>query len=123
MIQHITLAELRGMTKQEGLILQGCGGDPQEWLDGMNSLLAEEGILLNGSQFRSASVFAHDGCTNILFPMEDVDLDVGKLATWRLQSHSSFGGTWLSDNPSEKFIPAARGKMAYRSHLRKKLLG
>ena len=97
MIQRITPDDLRGMTKQEGLILQGCGGEPQEWLDGINELLTEEGILLNGSQFRTASVFEHDGCTNILFPMDGVDLDIGKLAMWRLQSHGTFGGTWLSD--------------------------
>ena len=96
-IQHISLGELCGMTDREGLILQGCGGDPQEWLDGINGLFTEEGILRGGDQFRTASVFEHDGCTNILFPMDDVDLDVGKLAMWRLQSHSTFGGTWLSD--------------------------
>jgi len=97
MIRHITLGELYGMTEQEGLILQGCGGDPQEWLDGINGLLAEEGILRNGGQFREASVFEHDGRTNILFPMDNVDLDIGKLAMWRLQTRETFGGYWLSD--------------------------
>jgi hypothetical protein len=29
--------------------------------------------------------------------MEDVKLDIGKLAIWRLASHDTFGGTWLSD--------------------------
>jgi len=101
------------MTNREGLILQGCGGNakaswekcapgtflthPQEWLDGINEMFAEEGILRGGDQFRTASVFEHDGCTNILFPMDDVDLDVGKLAMWRLHSRGTFGGTWLSD--------------------------
>ena len=28
---QITTDELRRMTNQEGLILQGCGGDAQEW--------------------------------------------------------------------------------------------
>ena len=96
-IQHISLGELSGMTDREGLILQGCGGDPQEWLDGINGMLTEEGILLSGFQFRTVSVFEHDGCTNILFPMDDVELNIGKLAMWRLQSHGTFGGTWLSD--------------------------
>jgi len=97
MINHIALDELRGMTGQEGLILQGCGGDPQEWLDGINEILAEEGILLNGDQFRKASVFEHGDLINILFHMEDVELNIGKLAMWRLQSHGTFGSTWLSD--------------------------
>ena len=42
-------------------------------------------------------VFENEGHTNIMFPFEDVELDVGKLAMWRLQTHEQFGGTWLSD--------------------------
>ena len=34
-----TLREMRG-TRKEGLVLQGCGGDLQEWQDGINSMLA-----------------------------------------------------------------------------------
>ena len=35
---------------------------------------------------------------NILFPFEDgLEIDMGKLAMWRLRSHEQFGGTWLSD--------------------------
>ena len=45
-MKHITTDELRNMTATEGLVLQGCGGDPQEWLDGVNELLTLEGILL-----------------------------------------------------------------------------
>ena len=97
MIKNITLAELRGMTDREGLILQGCGGEAQEWLDGVNEWLTEEGILRNGDQFREASVFEHEGLTNLLFHMDDVDLDIGKLAMWRLQTKPEFGSMWLSD--------------------------
>ncbi len=42
-------------------------------------------------------MFEHDGCTCILFPFEGVDIDVPKLAMWRLATHEVFGGTWLSD--------------------------
>ena len=42
-------------------------------------------------------MFQHQGLTNLLFPFDGVKLDVGKLATWRLQTHAQFGGTWLSD--------------------------
>ena len=96
-IERITEDQLRRMSEKEGLILQGCGGDPQEWLDGINDMLIEAGILQNGSKFESCSVFSGEGCTCILFPFEGVDLDVGKLAMWRLQTHEQFGGTWLSD--------------------------
>lgn len=96
-IERITDDQLRRMGEKEGLILQGCGGAPQEWLDGINDMLTEAGILQNGSKFENISVFHHKGCTCILFPFEGVDLDVGKLAMWRLQTYEMFGGTWLSD--------------------------
>ena len=86
------------MNGKEGLILQGCGGDPQEWLDGINSLLTDDGILKNGSRFENISVFQNGSLTNILFPFEDgLEIDMGKLAMWRLRSHEQLGGTWLSD--------------------------
>ena len=99
MVKQITADDLRKMEYQEGLVLQGCGGDPREWVDGINGLLTEAGILLDGSVFpvEKVSVFQHDGLTNMLFPFEDVKLAMGRLAMWRLQTHETFGGTWLSD--------------------------
>lgn len=97
MIQEKATEDLRHMTDEEGLILQGCGGDLQEWVDGINDLLTQEGILLNGAKFEHAATFQHDGLTNLLFSFEGVQLNVGKLALWRIQTHSQFGGTWLSD--------------------------
>ena len=44
------------------------------------------------------------GVTCLLYPFEDVDLDIGKLAMWRLHMHGNFGGTWLSD-----FVPNCLG--------------
>lgn len=99
MVKHITTDNLRRMGDQEGLILQGCGGDPQEWVDGVNELLTEAGILRNGSTFKAedVSVFQNGELTNLLFPFEGVELEVGRLAMWRIQTHGQFGGTWLSD--------------------------
>ena len=98
-VHQISTDDLRKMGDQEGLILQGCGGELQEWVDGINSLLTEAGILLDGSAFRAEnmSMFQHEGLTNLLFPFKDAKLDMGKLAMWRLQTHEQFGGTWLSD--------------------------
>ena len=97
-IRLISTEQLRRMGDQEGLVLQGCGGDPQEWLDGINEILAQEGILKKGAGFEEAYTFRHDGLTCMLFPFkEDMELDVGRLAAWRLASYSTFGGTWLSD--------------------------
>ena len=96
-IKTIKADALKDMKGKEGLILQGCGGKLEEWLDGINEMLTEDGILLDGSRFENALTFEHDSCTNLLFPFEGVKLDVGKLAIWRLKTHAQFGGTWLSD--------------------------
>ena len=97
-IQKISTEQLRRMGDREGLVLQGCGGDPQEWLDGINQILTDEGILKKGTRFEEAYTFQHDGVTCLLFPFkEGMAIEMGRLAMWRLQTHSTFGGTWLSD--------------------------
>ena len=100
MIHHIEASQLKGITSGDGLILRGCGGDPAEWLKGINEMLTNEGILKNGGEFKDIYVFEHGGTTNILYPFDKLDsevLDMGKLAIWRLQTHSNFAGTWHSD--------------------------
>ena len=94
-IETITTEDLRKMKGKEGL--QGCGGEPQEWLEGVNRMLNEAGIFKGGSKFENCYVFKQDNHTCILFPFENTDLDVGRLAMWRLQNYEIFGGTWLSD--------------------------
>ena len=97
-INTVSAETLREMKGKEGIIFQGCGGDPQEWLDGINDLLTQAGILQNGSSFQNIESFQNGGLTNLLFPFEDgMSLDLGKLAVWRIQTHEQFGGTWLSD--------------------------
>lgn len=96
-MKRITLEELSNMRGKKGLIIQGCGGDLTEWVNGINGILAERGILLDGDVFRDISVFENEGITSLLFSMEDVKLDIGRLAMWRLQTHENFYGTWLSD--------------------------
>lgn len=96
-IRKIESDELRRMHGKEGLILQGCGGSLEEWADGMNNLLTQEGILLEGSTFQTCMYFEQKDMTCLLLPFEDVKLDVGKLAVWRLGTYDTFGGTWLSD--------------------------
>ena len=111
-VKSITTEELRRMWHDEGLILQGCGGNLDEWVEGINNLLTENGILQDGTRFRdcSCSTFEHDGLTCLLFPFsDDVKIDVGKLSMWRVQTHGNFGGTWLSDyvlNCLGGFLPA-----------------
>ncbi len=96
-IKNVSLYELRKMNGSEGLILQGCGGDLQEWVDGINEMLTESQILKNKSRFEKAYTFNNENITCLLFPFDDVQLDVGKLAVWRLETRETFGSTWLSD--------------------------
>ena len=96
-IQGVTLDELRKMKDIEGLVLQGCGGQLHDWVNGINDMLTESGILQNGSKFEKAFSFKNGNLTCLLFPFEDVQLDVGRLAIWRLRTREDFGSTWLSD--------------------------
>ena len=111
-VKTISKDELRHLENSEGLILQGCGGNLDEWVDGINDMLTENGILLEGTKFRDCSTFEHAGVTCLLFPFrEDVKLDLGKLAMWRLQTHTNFGGTWLSD-----YVPNHLGGFVSTDH-------
>ena len=110
-VKKIRAEELRRMNGQEGLILQGCGGELRDWVDGINDMLIKSDILFDGTKFKAENclAFENEGLTNLLFPFsEDVKLNMGKLAMWRLQTHSNFGGKWLSDyvvNRLGGFIP------------------
>lgn len=96
-LNRIEVEELRNMRGKEGLIIQGCGGDLTEWADGISGLLTEEGILLDGDEFRDISVFENEGVTCLLFHLDGVRLNMGQLAIWRIKTHENFSGKWLSD--------------------------
>lgn len=96
-INEITAKDLRRMEKKEGLILQGCGGDIAEWVEGINEIFTQAGILKGDAKFESVSAFQYGELPCLLYSFEDVDLDMGKLAVWRVQTHDIFGGTCLSD--------------------------
>ena len=86
-IKHITTDDLRRMENAEELIIQGCGGDLQEWVDGINGMLTEEGILRDGSKFTDCSSFEHDGLTCLLFPFEGGNVDIDRKSTRLNSSH------------------------------------
>ena len=96
-INTITIDDLRHMEGKDGLILQGCGGDLKEWVDGINEMFTEAGILKDGSKFEGVSTFQYGELPCLLYPFANVKLDFGKLAMWRLQTHEVYGGTWLPD--------------------------
>lgn len=86
--------------KFEGLILRGCGGDPMDWIDGINGVLFDEEIVktVDASNFSEYIVFNENGITNIAFIFSDGnEIDISKLAIWRLKTRDAFGGIWVSD--------------------------
>ena len=88
------------MSSTEGLVLQGCGGELKEWIDGINGLFKRSGILLEDSEFKEDDcyTFKNGDLTCLLFPFsDDISIDLGKMAMWRLQTHQDLGGTWFSD--------------------------
>ena len=98
LLNKITQDELRQMRGKEGIILMGCGEPLDEWEEGINEWLTEEGILQEGTRFTDISSFKYRDLTCLLFPMtDDVKLNTGKLAVWRVKTHEVFGSTWLSD--------------------------
>ena len=97
-IKHLTPKEVAAMTTKEGLVLQGCGGDLAEWVNGINEMLTEYGVFKDGNPFTEVSTFKMGEVTNLLFHMdEELKLDIGKLAMWRISTYETFGATWLSD--------------------------
>ena len=97
-IAHVSANDLRKAQKMEGLVLQGCGGDLREWVNGINCMLVERGVFEKGAGFTEAQVFRKNGLTNLLLPVkEDMKLDIGRLSTWRLETYDNYGSMWLSD--------------------------
>lgn len=77
-VKHINIKDLLDYEGKEGLILQGCGGDPQEWIDGINELFTKQELLLDGTKFNAddCAVFDNGGVTCILYPFsEDVNIN------------------------------------------------
>lgn len=125
-VKKINAEDLRRMKDCEGLILQGCGGSLDEWVDGINDMLTESGILLDSTKFKAENccVFENEGLTNLMFPFsENVKLDMGKLAMWRLQTHENFGGKWLSDYVDNRLGGFIREETAEKKKPDCKLIG
>ena len=90
MVNKITTTELRQGKINGGIIFQGCAEPHEDWVNGVNDMLTDEGILLEGTKYKPEDVysFEHEGITNLVFPFEPVKLNIGKLAMWRLATHA-----------------------------------
>lgn len=88
----------------ECLVLQGCGGDLTYWVDGFTDLLKDEGIVSDSFSFNKVYVFKNNNLTNLIFVLDSKDIDMSKLAIFRLKIRYNFGAMWLSDYVDNGYI-------------------
>lgn len=62
-IKELTTVEVSKMRDSEGLVLQGCGGDLQEWVVGINKLLVDKGIVKSGKELSNIASFKYNDLT------------------------------------------------------------
>ena len=62
-VKEIKAEELRQKGGEEGIVFQGCGGDVKDWVDGVNQLLKDEKILLDGTKLTECYRFENGGLT------------------------------------------------------------
>lgn len=70
----------------EGLVCLGCGGNLNEWVDGVNNIMLSQNVTSHPKIFGDAIHFEYEGLTNLLFPFptDSDDFNVSRLAIVRL---------------------------------------
>ena len=95
-IKKIDLETLKDLRDEcEFLIIQGCGGDLNEWVNGIGDLLKENNIVSDDFIFDEVYTFDNNNLTNLAFSIKGMDLS--KLAIFRIKIRNEFGAMWLSD--------------------------
>lgn len=99
MVKTISWANLREKERAglEGLVLRGCGGDLDEWVSGINELLYKESIIPTAHSLQEVYTFKRKKIINLVFCFDNTNVDVSRLAAWRVKTYQNFGGMWLSD--------------------------
>lgn len=105
-IKELSCSEVKELRDRnyEFLILQGCGGELSEWVDGFTKMLKDEGIAKDSFSFDEVYLFQNNNLTNIAFALNNKDLDISKLAMFRLKIRETFGAMWLSDYIDNGYI-------------------
>lgn len=98
-IKNIKLQDLLDLKNNdyEYLVLQGCGGDLNEYVDGLSEMLKDAQITPQNFKFNEVYSFDNKNLTNLVFSLNNKDINMGKLAIFRLQIREVFGAMWLSD--------------------------
>lgn len=86
-------------SKSEGIVLLGAGGSLDQWIDGLTSALCEEGVTVSRNVKHNFSEFikltTSGGRIDLVMVFkEKADIDLGKLAMWRLHYGNC---SWISD--------------------------
>ncbi len=77
-VTTITIEDLQNMGKREGLVLQGCGGNPNDWINGINDIFTQEGILEKGTKFETAFRIPVWAADMPAFPFRGCKIESGK---------------------------------------------
>ncbi len=60
-------------------------------------MLKEEKIVDENFEFDKVYTFTNEKLTNLLFPLNSNEIDIPRLAIFRLKIRNDFGAMWLSD--------------------------
>lgn len=98
---------IKTISKREGLVLCGTGGELQEWVDGVTKYLYDERAIKSNNPdeiwdrvivFDTTSAKPLRTDMLMLFPENSKMIDIGRMAIVRLQMNNEITRTsWLSD--------------------------
>lgn len=79
----------------DGLVFLGCGGEIDEWINGIIEILEKKSIATKTDFEEPYIIETTGGRTDLVFEFANKNkIDFGKLAIWRIK----FGGcSWISD--------------------------
>lgn len=96
--------ELANNNNYEYLVIQGCGGDLKDWIDGLTDMFVKEGVIPKGFTFTEVYNFKNKELVNLLFGLNNSEINIGKLAILRLGMRANFGAMWLSDYKGNGYL-------------------
>ena len=102
-IEKISKSRVLKLAKQtEYLVWQGCGGQLEDWYNGITEMLIENEIANKNYKMTEMYVFDNNGLTCLLTPLDK--LNIGKLAMMRIMWRETFGTMWLSDYVNNGYL-------------------
>ena len=105
-INSISCSEVKELLNNnyEYLVLQGCGGNLKDWVDGITDMLRANKIVPDSFSFNEIYSFEDNNLVNMAFALNSKNIDMGKLAIFRLKIREEVGAMWLSDYIDNGYI-------------------